>query len=191
MDKKNKNDSNESFTSILQKNMPLFAKILRRFSMSTTDIEDVTQETLLRALEARKKKNIHNPKQFMLSIAKNVAREEFRRRARVSYELLEDSGLENHPSEEPGVEQVVDGREKMRSLTETVAAMPRQRKAVFVLKHIYGASHKEISAKLGISVSTVEKHVAAGLKSCQQKMLQDGTNEKTKDTVQYLFRSRD
>jgi DNA-directed RNA polymerase specialized sigma24 family protein len=46
------------------------------------------------------------------------------------------------------------------------------------MKKAYGYSHKEIAAQLGISTSTVEKHVAAGLKRCSEYMQKKmNTNE--------------
>ena len=39
------------------------------------------------------------------------------------------------------------------------------------MKKVYGYSHKEIAGKLDISVSTVEKHVATGLKRCSEEVM--------------------
>jgi RNA polymerase sigma-70 factor (ECF subfamily) len=48
---------------------------------------------------------------------------------------------------------------------------------VFVLKKVYNYSQKEISEELGISVSTVEKHTALGIRRCrtylQNRQLED------------------
>jgi len=43
-----------------------------------------------------------------------------------------------------------------------------------VLKKVYGLSQKEIAEYLGISQSTVEKHVAKGLLMCVQAMREMG-----------------
>ena len=53
---------------------------------------------------------------------------------------------------------------------EAVTTLPPQCQKVFVLKRVYGYSHKEISKKMKISVSTVEKHAASGLKRCSEFM---------------------
>src|SRR5438270_163396 len=96
----NKDDGTQLY-KLLQQNRSLFARILRRFAFRSDEIEDVTQETILRALEAHRNGEIRYPRQFMISIAKNVAREEIRKRARAATRLIEDCDLENHQSEEP------------------------------------------------------------------------------------------
>ena len=58
----------------------------------------------------------------------------------------------------------------MLLFTEAILSLPRQCQRVFVLKKVYGHSHQEISSKLGISISTTEKHVATGLKRCTEFM---------------------
>ncbi len=173
--------------NLWKKNRFLIQKILRRFSLSATDIEDISQETLLRALEARQKTHIRHPKQFLISIAKNVAREEIRRRARKMNELVEESLLENHPLDEPTAEAALDSREKLRLFVQAISNLPPQCRRVFLLKHVQGAPHKEIAVRLGISVSTVEKHVAAGMKACRREMLNALNNQSAGSEIKYIF----
>ena len=175
------------FYSLWKKNRYLIEKIVRRFSFSTTDIEDISQETLLRALEARHKTEIRHPRQFIISIAKNVAREEIRRRARKIDELVEESELENHQLDEPTAEAALDARDKLRLFVQAISNLPPQCRRVFLLKHVQGAAHKEIAARLGISVSTVEKHVAAGMKACRREMLNALNDPSAENEVQYIF----
>jgi RNA polymerase sigma-70 factor (ECF subfamily) len=172
---------------LLQRNRLLIARLLRRFTFKADELEDVMQETILRALEAQRKGEIHHPRQFMISIAKNVAREELRKRARAATNLIEDCDLENHQSMEPGADAVLEGREKLRVFATAVAHLPPQCRRVFVLKYVSGASHKEIASRLGISVSTVEKHVAAGLKACREKMSAALDGESAGGEIAYLF----
>ncbi|MCB1674664.1 MAG: helix-turn-helix domain-containing protein [Halioglobus sp.] len=58
----------------------------------------------------------------------------------------------------------------MLLFTEAAKTLPAQCQRVFLLKRVYGYSHKEIARELGISISTVEKHAAAGLKRCLEYM---------------------
>lgn len=175
------------YYTLLQNNRLLIAKLLQRFSFNSADIEDISQETLLRALEAKQKAHIRHPRQFMISIAKNVAREEARRRARATADLIEDSILENHSLDEPSAEARLDSREKLRLFVQAISNLPPQCRKVFVLKHVQGASHRTIAARLGISVSTVEKHVAAGLKACRREILEALNKKGGEDEIRYLF----
>jgi len=154
-------------------NKGLIASVLRRYNLRNIDIEDATQETFLRALEAEKRKEIREPKRFLIGIAKNIARSELSRRSKLTHQLIDDLDPKSYTSDEPPVDEIVDSRHRMRVFGNAVLSLPPQCQKVFVLKHVYGASHKEIAAKLDIAVSTVEKHVALGLKRSREKMLQD------------------
>lgn len=156
---------------IFSSNKKLIANILRKYSINALDIEDLTQETIVRALEAEKRTVIREPRRFLIGIAKNVARAELERRSKIMVSLLDDFYPETYVSNEPTVDIVVDGRQRIQVFWRAVMTLPPQCQKVFILKHVYGASHKEISKKLNISVSTVEKHVALGLKRCREKML--------------------
>ena len=53
---------------------------------------------------------------------------------------------------------------------DAVRQLPVQCRRVFVLKKVYGSSQREIAEHVGLSESTVEKHVAKGMKRCTQYM---------------------
>ena len=55
-------------------NESIIKKFLRRFSSNPHDIDDICQETILRALNAEKNRDIHEPRAFLFGVAKNVAR---------------------------------------------------------------------------------------------------------------------
>lgn len=163
-------------------NAPLISTVLRRYFVSQIDIEELSQETLVRALEAERRTEIDQPLGYLVGIAKNVARRELDRRSKFTLELIDDFFGETHQSDEPAVDDVVDARQRMGVFWEIVGALPTQCRKVFVLKYVYGASHKEIAAKLGIAVSTVEKHVALGLARCREGML-ERTGERGEDDM--------
>jgi len=51
-----------------------------------------------------------------------------------------------------------------------VSELPIQCRRVFVLRKVYGYSQAEIAQELGISVSTVESHIATGMHRVRQWM---------------------
>lgn len=158
---------------VFQANKGLIASVLRRYSLHQLDIADITQETILRALEAEKRTEIREPRRFLVGIAKNIARTELERRSKMTLALLDDYAPETYVSDEPAVDDVVDSRHRMQVFWEAVSTLPNQCQKVFVMKHVYGASHKEIAEKLDIAVSTVEKHVALGLRRSREAMLRE------------------
>lgn len=154
--------------SVFREHEAAIRRFLRRISPSSSDIDDIAQETILRALQAERDREILQPKAYLFTIARNVVRDAMDKKSRSVIDFIEDFAPETVSSNEPLVEDLVDGRQRMLLFWEAVATLPKQCRQVFVLKKVYGYSHAEISRELGISVSTTEKHVAAGLRRCSE-----------------------
>lgn len=152
--------------SVFREHEMALRRFVRRISPSNSDIDDIAQETILRALQAERERDILQPKAYLYMIARNVVRDALDKKSRSVIDFIEDFAPESVSSGEPLVEDQVDARQRMLLFWEAVATLPEQCQQVFVLKKVYGYSHAEISKKLGISVSTTEKHVAAGLRRC-------------------------
>lgn len=59
-----------------------------------------------------------------------------------------------------------------KKVDSTIAALPDKCRQVFVMSREYDYSYKDISGNLGISVSTVEKHISKALKVLRDNVLQ-------------------
>lgn len=153
-----------------RENESILKRFLRRFTSSVHDIDDICQETILRALEAEKSRDIREPRAFLFGVTRNIVRKKLDRESRSVIDFIADFTPQEYLSDEPSVEESIDSRERMLLFMEAVATLPGQCQRVFVLKKVYGYSHKEIAGALGISISTVEKHVAAGLKRSSDYM---------------------
>ncbi len=163
-------DSKTRIFKVFQENETIIKGFLRRYTSNQHDIEDITQETILRALQAEKTKEIHEPRAFIFGVARNIARKHLEKKSRSLINFIEDFSEKEYLSNETPVDDQVDARQRMMVFWEAVTTLPPQCQKVFVLKRVYGYSHKEISKKLRISVSTVEKHAASGLKRCSEFM---------------------
>jgi RNA polymerase sigma-70 factor (ECF subfamily) len=133
-------------------------------------VDDICQETIVRALEAERDRNIDTPDAFLFGVARNVVRKQLDKQSNSLIDFIEDIVPSEFSAEQPTIEEEIDSRQKMERFTGSVAKLPRQCQRVFVLKKVYGYSHKEISAKLGISISTIEKQVSTGMKRCLDEM---------------------
>lgn len=138
----------------------------RRFFDDRATVEDICQETIARALEAEQSRHVDSPDAFLFGVARNVVRRQLDSQSRALVKFVEDFTPDDYESGSPSVEEVVDDRERMLQFMKSVLKLPPQCQRVFVLKKVYGHSHKEISAKLGISISTIEKHVVSAMKRC-------------------------
>ncbi|PHZ86361.1 RNA polymerase sigma factor [Paremcibacter congregatus] len=196
MDKKNSKKYRKipgkltAMMTAFSENESILRKYLRRFSSNYHDIEDITQETILRALKAEKKQKIDEPKAFLFGIARNVVRKELDKKSKSLVDYIEDFDDERYVSNEPSLEDSLDSHQRMLIFGEALSTLPVQCRKVFMLKKVYGYSHLEISNKLGISISTTEKHVASGLKRCGEFMDRRMNQEEGKKTpFSNLFKS--
>nr|WP_302849973.1 RNA polymerase sigma factor [Paraglaciecola mesophila] len=135
------------------------------------EIEDVVQETYVRICQAKNTEKILSKKSFMYTTAKNLALD-YQKRA--STKLLDDKiewsereSLMCDGDTDRTLNDVI-AKDEFSTLCEAIRQLPTQCRKVFVLKKVYGYTQREIAKEIGISESTVEKHISTGLKRCIQ-----------------------
>ena len=149
-------------------------RFLTRFLSRPQDIEDVVQDAYLKARCAEEKQVINSPKAFLFRIARNEALKELRKKSRRITDYIEDLSNRELASEAASVEEQVAASERMAVFCQAAASLPTQCRRAFLLRKVYGFSHKEIAERLGISMSTVEKHMAKGLQRSSAFMRDKG-----------------
>jgi RNA polymerase sigma-70 factor (ECF subfamily) len=138
------------------------------------EIEDIVQETYVRICQIDNHDAITKTNAFIMKTARNLALDYIKKA-----ETRLADGVENEdqyeanatPEKDPLFEEAASN-EEFAYFCESVRRLPVQCRRVFVLKKVYGYSQKEIAKELSISESTVEKHIADGLKRCATFMLQ-------------------
>jgi RNA polymerase sigma factor (sigma-70 family) len=150
------------------------------------EIEDIVQETYVRICQLDKKDDIRQPRAFLLKTARNLAID-YLKKAEVR---LVDSADEQPELLDASVNyeddllyQQAATNEEFSQFCEAVRLLPVQCRKVFVLKKVYGYSQQEIAEQLNLSQSTVEKHIALGVKRCTLFMLQKDLPAATQNTV--------
>jgi RNA polymerase sigma factor (sigma-70 family) len=133
----------------------------------SADVEDILQETYLRASMAVVSEEIREPIAFVTQIAKNLALDhiksaEFKKLHFVESEIIE--GLINQDNSVDQTFNEVSSKQDLMEFLSAVKNLPPKCQEIYILKKLYGYSQKEISDRLEISTSTVEKHIAYGTK---------------------------
>src|SRR5262245_12055701 len=92
LDRKGKSAREQStISSGFVSHLPTLKRFLARFFSRPQDIEDVAQETYLRAFDAeRAGEEVRSPKAFLFRIAKNLALNELARKSRLLTDYIED-----------------------------------------------------------------------------------------------------
>ena len=163
-------DKSASITEAFLKHETFLKRFISRFLPRPHDIEDVVQETYLKAYSAEKKHSIHQPKAFLFQVARNTALKQLTKKSNQITGYIEEIDAPEIISDELSIEDHAMAREKLGLFCQSALEMPPRCRRVFLMAKVYGFSYKEISAQLGISASAVEKHVAKGLQICSTYM---------------------
>ncbi|MDC7810537.1 RNA polymerase sigma factor [Sphingomonas koreensis] len=136
-----------------------------RFRASALDVDDLVQETYLRAARYEDLETRGHPRALLLQIAVNLARDQLRRRVvqgglSVPLEDVADADLGT---------QAPDQLYQLE-LKQAVLALPPRYREVFVLSRFTGLSYDEIASHLGISVKTVEWRMSKALAICAARL---------------------
>ncbi|MDU9391820.1 sigma-70 family RNA polymerase sigma factor [Pseudomonas sp. zfem002] len=129
-----------------------------------SDAADLVQDTFVRVIRARQALDIRQPRQYLSTVAKGLVIDLFRRRALEQSYLEALAGLpeEVYPSQETQaivLETLMEIDRMLDSLGDTV-------RQTFILSQFEGLSYPKIAARLGISLRTVNNHMAKAMEHC-------------------------
>jgi RNA polymerase sigma factor (sigma-70 family) len=149
-------------------------RYLGKLTSGAQDIEDLVQETYIRIYALPDYDQVESPKALLFRIAHNLAVERARRQKAQATDTMADlETLSVYSNEAPPDEQT-DARRRFESFCAAVERLPPLCRRVFVLRKVHKLSHAEISEVLGVSPSTIEKHVAKGLVRCRDHLRELG-----------------
>ncbi len=126
------------------------------------EIDDVIQETYCRLIQAESLDGVQNPKAYMFQAAWSVLVSHVRRERVVTLQALSDMDQLALKADHPSPEQHAMDRDELLRLAEAIAALPGKIGDVFRLRRVHGLSQREVARQLGLSESTVEKHMRRG-----------------------------
>ncbi|MFM1748118.1 MAG: hypothetical protein RLZZ188_1784 [Verrucomicrobiota bacterium] len=158
-------DQTRWFAEEVQPHEPVLrAWLLRTFQAA--DVDDLIQESYARVLRVRSRSEVHSPKSFLFTVARNAVRDLLRRRLTACAEPITENVLWPVLEESPGVVDLVNRRQELVVLGEAIRDLPDRCRQVFLLRKIQGLSQREIAVRLGITENTVETLVAKGARRC-------------------------
>lgn len=169
-------DNSAGYMSNEHKLLEVFVALRRRLARAVSrivpppEIEDIVQETYVRVCQFDQVADIRHPRSFLYRTARNLALDHIKSSASRSTVHLPDNDDDYGEADLSQVgRDVYDqlaAKQEFEIFCEAVQQLPLQCRRVFVLRKVYGYSQKEIARELEISESTVEKHIAYGIKRC-------------------------
>jgi len=144
-------------------------KLLARRLGSEELASEALQETYLRLERPIQLGPLASPKQYLLTIATNIARMGFRR-ARRWTDLSELDRLVGFVDDTPGPHQGLEARQGIEALEQAFAELTPRRRQIIYAARVEGIQLADIAAQLGVSKRLVEKELRAALLSCASKL---------------------
>lgn len=140
---------------LVERHAPAVARYLGASGLDDGDIDDLLQETFIRAfgaLDSWRKESAF--RSWVVSIAANLLRDQFRRARHRTTVPLDDGDLPS--SEDPAA--TLEAREFERRMTEELGRLPRLQREVFLLRAQQGMDYDEIATLLDTTPGSARVH---------------------------------
>lgn len=134
--------------------------LLRKTTTGVANSEDVLQEACLRVLELKEPEAIREPDRYASRIAKNLFVDGLRKQRRSAALFVDFADTVEIPDEQPSAERVLCGKDTLGQVMAEIDRLPPRCKQAFILHRFENLPYPIIARTMGISISTVEKHIA-------------------------------
>ncbi len=145
-------------------------RYLLRATGGTSDADDLSQETFLRAYRAyRSLPKDANARAWLFTIATNLARNHFRaqKRRRLAYAAM-SATLSG--TNDTGPEAVALGREVGAVVEAIVGRLPLKQRLAFLQRKVHGLDYEAIGRNLHCSAESARAHVFQALRKIRQAL---------------------
>lgn len=142
------------------------SRYLRSRMHDAATAEDLAQETCMRALRYRPTLHGDGLRSMLYRIANNLLADHWRRahsRNVDQHVPIEEDAL---PSQAPAMEDLLIGEQRREALKRAIMRLPPKCRQVFIMARVQGLPHSRIAAECGITVATVDKHLARAIVIC-------------------------
>jgi len=136
---------------------------LARLLGNESEAQDVAHDAYLRVYPSITADTARKPEALLYTTARRLAFNQLKRR-RIGPIDHHPGIAESAMASAPGVVQQVIARQELQRVEAAITQLPPGCREVFLLRKINLLSHREIAARLGIAISTVEKQHARALR---------------------------
>lgn len=144
------------FRTVFSEFFPRLRSYFRSCGFQTADAEDLSQTTLWTVYRSREQyRGDGDFDAWVYTIARNAARDAWRRRGRTSGEPVE----ETLPDRGPSAEVQAAGRQELAQTVRACDRLPARMRECLLLHVQQGLSYDEISEKLSLSMQTVKVQI--------------------------------
>lgn len=137
---------------------------LRNRLNNSADAADLAQDTFVRVLLARTADTLNEPRHYLTTIARGLVIDLYRRR---SLEQAYLDALALRPEvHAPSAETRALILDSLMAIDHMLDGLGARTRAIFLAVQIDGLTYEKAAERVGVSVSTVRKHLARALMHC-------------------------
>lgn len=138
--------------------------------------EEVLEEVFTSLWVNRHKSVVENVFTYLYVLTKNKAIDTKRKEDRWAYLTLEDVH-DDLLCTSATPEAAIVSKEELHIIHSIIKGLPEKRRNVLMLTKYHGLKIKEVADILGISVKTVDNHLAAAIRDVQKALEEKGTDK--------------
>ena len=135
-------------------------RFVERKLRDVDDAEDVVQETFQNFIRSEHNEGIENARAYLYRTANNLALNRIRKNKNHAHYI---ALIEGQDTLSPSLESEYSAFRDVRSVSEKIDKLPPKTQDIFLRSRIQGKKYPEISKELGVSVSTVKKHIVLAM----------------------------
>jgi len=132
---------------------------------------DLVQDAFLKTVEAGRKAEVEKPVHLLFRIARNAVIDKLRSKRRTAALFRSEEAEAADPTASP--ERILIASDRLKRAMAAIDRMPPKRREVFLLHRLEGLSYAEIARRAGISIKTVEKHMACAMAQLSREVDDD------------------
>lgn len=152
------------FLQMILPHEPALRAWLRSRHRGAYDTDDIIQETYTVLASLQNPDQIRFPKAYLFRVAHSVLVRLIRQSRVVSIQAAGDMEDFDIPDDAASPEETMLQRDELAQIAVVIASMPDQTRTAFILRRVHGLSQREIARKMHLSESTIEKHIARGIR---------------------------
>ena len=155
--------SRADLAKLFRSEQPSLARAVRRRIGDADEAADLVQDAFARLLQARPAAALRAPKAYLQRIISNLLRDRYKR-AENRFLVRTAEGAEPALAVVPPEQTwAIEAKDLMTAYAAAVAALTPRTREVFLMHRVEELRYREIAERLGITVATVEYHMARAL----------------------------
>lgn len=156
-------ERNRLFLEIVQPELPVLLRVARSLTASSSEAEDLVQETLIKALSAISTFDGQYPRAWLLTIMRNTNMNLYRRKRPVlvdDFSFLESKQMAFGTGQSQSAEDEMAAQGFDHDLLQGLKSLEPAHREVLFLIDVEGLSYAECSTLLGVSVGAITSRLS-------------------------------